>query len=234
MPNSPFVWLEGTQDARAIQLVKIGNTLSTDFGVAASDIAYWKHGAALNLWLQSQVIPAIRDFSTSATASRDELQLDKTIAAYVPPTLVLPPMPVAPTGVVMQTDFLDWCDKLYQKMKLAGLDAAAAKNIGFLVPVAAAPLSPMALQPRITSIDTQPGGKVVVTTSRDNQKMVRVQLTLDTTPAQVLEKTLPNTRLEFALPVDRVHGFSARAIYCDKDGNDLGQWSDARSDSSQI
>jgi hypothetical protein len=232
MPNSPFVWLEGTQDARAIQLVKIGNTLPTDFGVAAGDIAYWKHGAALNMWLQSQIIPAIRDFSTSATASRDELQLDKTIAAYVPPTLILPPAPVAPTGVTMQTDFLEWCDTLYQKMKLDGLDASAAKNIGFLVPIAAAPTSPMALQPRITSIDTQPGGKVVVTTSRDNQKMVRAQLTLDT--AQVLEKTLPNTRLEFALPVDRVHGFTARAIYTDKDGNDIGQWSDVRSDSSQI
>lgn len=229
-----FVWLEPQQDAMALQLVKIGNTLPTSFGVTASDIAYWKYGAALNLWLQSQVIPAIRDFSTSATASRDELQLDKTIAAYVPPTLVLPPAPAAPTGVVMETDFLEWCDNLYQRMKLAGLDAAAAKNIGFLVPVAAAPPSPGTLQPRIISIDTQPGGKVVVVTTRDNQKMVRVQLTLDTTPPQVLEKMLPNTRLPFDLPVDRVHGFSAKAIYCDKDGNDLGQWSDARSDSSQL
>ena len=134
MPNSPFVWLEGKQDAMALQLVKIGDTLPTDFGVAASDIAYWKHGAALNLWLQSQVIPAIRDFSTSATASRDELQIDKTIADYAPPTLVLPPAPVAPSGVVMQTNFLEWCDKLYQKMKLDGLNAVAAKNIGFWCP----------------------------------------------------------------------------------------------------
>lgn len=216
----------------ALQLVKIGNTLPTAFGVAASDIAYWKYGAALNLWLQSQVIPAIRDFSTSATASRDELQLDKTIADYVAPTLVLPPAPAAPTGVVMQTDFLEWCDNLYQRMKLAGLDAAAAKNIGFLVPSTPAPPSPNALQPRITSIDTQPGGKVVVVTTRDNQKMVRVQITLDS--GQVLEKTLPNTHLPFALPVDRVHGFSVKAMYADKDGNDLGQWSDARSDSSQL
>ena len=100
------------------------------------------------------------------------------------------------------------------------------------MPVAPAPPLPGTLQPRITLIDTQPGGKVVVTTSRDNQKMVHVQLTLDT--EQILEKTLPNTRLEFQLPIDRVHGFTARAIYTDKDGNDLGQWSDVRSDSSQI
>lgn len=249
MASSPLTWLEAKQDPRANQLVKIGAALTASFGVTPDDIAYWNKGAAVNDYLQSALIPAIRDFAPASTAARDELQIDKTIVPFALPAFVPPPMPPlvqsaveemarAQSGashagdVPLRTDFLEWCDTLYKKMRLNGLSDSLAQNLGFLVPPAPVAATPSDLKPRILSLDTQPAGETRVTTSRDDQKMVHVQITLDT--GAVLDKTLPNTRFVFMLPTDRAHSLEARARYADKDGNDIGQWSDIKTDSSEV
>ena len=108
------------------------------------------------------------------------------------------------------------------RVQTNGLTPAQAKLAGFDVPEATATAQGN-LQPRIVSNDTQPGGKTIVTTTRDGQTMVHCQITLDT--GEVLNRTLANTKFTFTLPTDRVHGFTSRAIYADKNGEDIGQWS---------
>ena len=237
-----FVWLESKQDAIATQLVTIGDNLfaqSEDgtkdvYGLAPSDVATWRQGAAMNAYLQLRLIPAIRDYSGGITAARDELQIDKTIAPFsVPPfNPATPPEPL-PGAQPLDTDFLDWADKRYQNMKLSGgLTDAQAKTLGFLVPVAATPPNPATMQPRVTSISTEAGGHVTLSVERQSQPQIHFRLTLDT--GEVMNKTLPNSKASFVLPLDRVHGFEATAIYADRNGDDFGQWSDAKSDSSEL
>ncbi len=235
MAQGHFIWMKGAQDALASQLVAIGGNLSgldAKFGVTQGDVAYWQYGAAVNNWLQVSASPSAHALSTGLTTSRDELQLDKTVEAWVPPTYVLPAMPALPAGVApLQTDFLDWCNRLYLRMQSNGLTPAQARLAGFDVPETTA--TPQGdLQPRIVSNDTQPAGKTIVTTTRDGQTMVHCQLTLDT--GEVLDKTLATTKFTFTLPTDRVHAFSSRAIYADKNGEDIGQWSEAKSDTSEV
>ena len=239
MPNTPYVWMESKQDALANQLVTIGSNLAVsgaNYGLSAAQIAQWQKGAAVNAYLQTQLIPAIRDFSGAATAARDELQLDKTVETFIVPVFNAPPMPPLVQSAIsdpLQTDFLEWCDKMFQTMKLSGgLTDSAAKGLGFLVTEAAPPIPPSQLQPRITAIDTEANGKTTVKVSRGGQPMIHCRVTLDS--GQVFEKTLANSQFLFDLPTDRVHGFSAMAIYADRNGNDVGQWSDPKSDSSEI
>lgn len=231
-----FVWTHTKQEELAPQLVTIATNLQTQgagFGLSAADTTTWLYGARVNFWLQTQLIPALRDFSVSATAARDELQLDKTVVDFPFPNMTLPPKPAPVAGAApLQTDFLDWANKSYSAMRTAGLTDSQAIALGFLVPPPAPPIPVADLKPRIVSIDTQAGGKCVVTSSRDGQKMVHVKITLDTGVA--MEKTLANSQFTFILPTDRVHSFDAMAIYADKNGEDLGQWSDVKSDTSEL
>ncbi len=235
MATPYFVWTDGKQDILAGQLVTIGGNLAAldpKFRPTPDEIAYWQYGAAMNSWLQTRAHPSAHDLSTGLNASRDELQLDKTVEEFVVPSYTLPPPPVAPAGVgPLNTDFLSWCNRLYVKMQSQGLTPAQAKLAGFVVPDTVA--TPQGeLRPRVVSNDTQPAGKTIVTTTRDGQTMVHCQITLDT--GEVLNKTLANTKFTFMLPTDRVHGFSSRAIYADKDGQDIGQWSEPKSDTSEV
>lgn len=252
MPNTPYVWLESKQDPLASQLVTIGGNLASQgatFGLSVANIAYWQKGAAVNDYLQTQLIPAVRDFSGAATTARDEFQLDKLIVLFLIPSFIPPPMPPlvqtaidemvrAQTGTALpgdrplQTDFLDWCDHQFQTMKLVGgLSESAAKALGFLVPASAPPIPPAQMQPRITSIDTEANGKTTVKVLRGHAKMIHCRVALDS--GQIFEKTLANSEFKFDLPTDRVHNFSAMAIYADNNGEDFGQWSDPKSDTSE-
>lgn len=235
MAQGHFIWMKGAQDALASQLVTIGDQLSgldPKFGVTSDDVAYWQYGAAVNNWLQVMASPSAHNLATGLTTSRDELQLDKTVEDWVAPTYALPAMPALPAGVApLQTDFLDWCNRLYVRMQTNGLTPAQAKLAGFDVPETPA-TPPGELQPRIVSNDTQPAGKTIVTTTRDGQTMVHCQLTLDS--GEVLDKTLATTKFTFMLPTDRVHAFTSRAIYADKNGEDIGQWSEAKPDTSEV
>jgi len=67
---------------------------------------------------------------------------------------------------------------------------------------------------------------------RQSQPQIHFRLALDT--GETMNKTLPNSKASFVLPTDRVHGFEATAIYADKNGDDYGQWSDAKSDTSEL
>ena len=242
MSNGHFVWLESKQDAIASQLVTIGDNLfaqSEDgtkniYGVSPAEIATWRQGAAMNDYLQSRLIPAVRDYSGGLTAARDELQIDNTIAPFAMPPFNVPAPPAPIAGAQpLDTDFLDWVDKRYQSMKLNGLSDSAAKALGFLVPATdvSAP-NPATMQPRVTSILTEASGHTTVSVERKSQPQIHFRLTIDT--GEILNKTLPNSKAIFVLPVDRVHGFEATAIYADKNGDDYGQWSDAKSDSSEL
>ncbi len=235
MATPYFTWTASKQDELAAQLVNIGENLpSLDSRIRSTpeEIAYWQFGAAMNNWLQTRANPSSHDLSTGLISSRDEFQLDKVIEEFVTPTYTLPPAPIAPAGVgPLQTNFLDWCNRLYNAMQTRGLTPAQAKLAGFIVSETIS--TPQGdLQPRIVSIDTQPAGKTIVTTTRDGQTMVHCQLTLDT--GEVLNKTLANTKFTFTVPTDRVHSLSARAIYADKNGEDIGQWSDAKSETSEV
>lgn len=231
-----FTWTHTKQEELAPQLVTIAGNLQTQgaaFGLSAADAATWLQGARVNFWLQTQLIPALRDFSVAATAARDELQLDKVVADFPFPDLTLPPKPAPVAGAApLQTDFLDWANKSYQAMRTAGLSDSQAIALGFLVPPPTQATPVGDLKPRVTSIDTQAGGKCVVTSSRDGQKMVHCRLLLDT--GEKMDKVLANSQFTFTLPTDRVHHFEAMAIYADKNGEDLGQWSDVKSDTSEL
>lgn len=242
MANGHFVWLESKQDAIASQLVTIGDNLFAQsesgtqeiYGLTSADIAMWRQGAAMNAYLQLKLIPAIRDYSNGVTAARDELQIDKTVApfSFAPFNAPAPPAPIVGTPT-LDTDFLDWCDKRYQNMKLSGgLTDAQAKTLGFLVPESVSPPNPATMQPRVMSILTEAGGRVTVSVERQSQPQIHFRLSLDS--GEVFDKTLPNSKASFVLPTDRVHGFGATAIYSDKNGDDYGVWSEAKSDSSEL
>ena len=245
MSNGHFVWLESKQDALAPQLVSIGQNLGAPdapgsaqtqgekYGLSPAEIATWQNGAAMNFYLQVQLISAARDYASALTAARDELQIDKTSADFALPQFN-PPAPPAPVAgsVTLQTNFLDWADKIYQRLKLNGLSDAAAKSLGFLVPDTVGAPNPAQMQTRITSIATEPAGHTTISAERKSQPQIHFRVVLDT--GQSFDKVLPNSKATFELPTDRVHGFEARAIFADRNGDDFGQWSDARSDSSEV
>ncbi len=233
MANVPYVWVEQMLDKRAAQLGRIGENLTPAFGVTEEEVLYWRNGAAMNSYLQTQIIALIRDFSTAVTAARDELQLGKAVADFEAPTMSLPAPPILTGGAPpLQTDFLGWCDRLFQRMKLNGLPPSEAKAIEFLVSGGAPTHRISDLKPRLISMFGTPGGKISVTTTRENQKMVHVQITLDTDV--VLEKTLPGTRFSFEVPTDRPHILHVRACYTDAQGEDIGHWSDIKTATSEI
>ena len=231
MASIKYGWAYTEQNELSGQLVNIGTKLPEEYGVTADKIAYWRYGAAVNQWLQMQANPAAHDLSMGLNGSRDELQLDKTVEVWQEPTFVMPPSPTAPADIVLMTNFVSWCNDLFRAMQRAGLSDANAKLIGFLVPDPQA-VSDNDLQARVVSIDTLPGGKIVVTTTRDHQTMVHCEVTLDT--GEVMNKTLATTKFTFMLPTDRVHAFTARAIYADGQGEDMGQWSEVRSETSEL
>ena len=175
----------------------------------------------------------MRDYSGALTAARDELQIDKTSETFALPQFNAPAPPAPFAGAEpLQTDFLDYADKLYQKMRLQGLSDAAAKSLGFLVPSTEAAPNPGTMQPRVTSILTEASGHVTVGAERQSQPQIHFRLTLDS--GEVFDKTLPNSKASFMLPTDRVHHFEAMAIYADRNGDDFGQWSDAKGDTSEL
>ncbi len=235
MATAYFTWAKPKQDELAAQLVTLSGNLKTQgagFGLSPADIATWQNGAAFNFWLQTKLIPALRDFSVAATSARDELQLDKEIVPFAVPNFTLPVAPTLVAGAPLQTDFLDWANKSYGAMRTAGLTDSQALALGFLVPPPSVATPVSDLKPRVASIDTQASGKVVVTCSRDNQKMVHCRLVLDTDV--VMEKVLANSQFTFVLPTDRVHHFEVTAIYADKNGEDIGQWSDVKAETSEL
>ncbi len=240
--NGHFVWLESKQDAIASQIVTVGDNLFAQsekgtkpvYGVSPAEVATWRNGAAMNAYLQQWLIPAVRDYSGGLTAARDELQIDKTVAPFVVPPFNPPAPPTPLAGAApLDTDFLDWCDKRYQNMRLSGgLTDAAAKALGFLVPDEQSAPNPATMQPRVTSILTEAAGHTTVSVERQSQPQIHFRLTLDS--GEVMNKTLPNSKASFVLPTDRVHHFEATAIYADRNGDDYGQWSDAKGETSEL
>ena len=237
MSYSPLVWLEGKLDSMAAQLVAIGNALDAqgaDYGLTPEEIDQWHNGAAMNNYLQIQLTSAVRDYSSALTNLRGELQFDKTPREFVLTPFSPPAPPTMRAAPPLQTDFCDFCNALYKRMKLTGgLTDSVAKSMGFLVPATdVAPPNPATMKPRVSSLMAEAGGKVTVTVERQNQPQIHFRLTLDS--GEVLDKTLPNSKASFTLPVDRVHRFDAIAIYSDRNGDDYGQWSDAKSDTSAL
>ena len=235
MPNI-YGWLESKQDPMAQQLVTIAGNVKTQgaaYGLTPGQIATLEQGAAMNFYLEVTLIGAAHDYASALVKSRDELQLDKTVEAFALPQWnpPAPPSPVAGAETLM-TDFLDYFNARYGDMQRNGLTAANAQAMGFLVPSTESAPNPATMKSRVTSILTESAGKTTIVGDRQNQKQIHFRVTLDS--GQVFDKVLPNSRATFMLPTDRVHSFDAMVIYADSNGDDYGQWSDVKSDTSEL
>ncbi len=201
--------------------LQIDTPLGVRMGATPATTLDWQRGAAVLSYVEAR-LAAVRDYANALTQWRDGFLIDRTPERASEPQLTLPTAPPLVVAAFADanffTDYLDRCNVLVRLFEANGMTDGERRQLGLLLPKVAP--APADMQPTIRSAHEQPHGLVEINVDRQNQPQIRVTLTLD--DGQIFTKTLPSAKFPIALPVDRVHSFTATAQYADKFGEVYG------------
>lgn len=224
-------WLRPNADEIAAQLntfaANLSPALATSLGVSAADATRLQEGAAFFAYLQLQLAPAARAFSTGVTQTRDLFELDKTPEILSIPVANFPAPPAAIAGKTFESDFFDWVDKLVKRIKLA---PDYTEQIGALLDIDySAPVVQKIL--KITGHEELPGGILKIRVSRAFP-MTILEAAVDG-GAFAQKAMLPVSEITIEVPAGTPHQVQLRARGAERDGTPVGNYSETLTITSQ-